>query len=86
MPDLSLMGNQRAACQFIIQVEMRSPVLEKVSQVTCNGPGIHLAPLKRHRAWQVQRTDNDYAVLHDFLPGLGEGAVSALLGSKVHDD
>src|SRR5713226_4817558 len=84
--NLSLMSDQRASGQLVGQIEMRSSVFQKMNKIIRDGPGIHLAALKRHRAWQVHRTDNDYAVSHDFFPGLGQRAVPALLGGEVNND
>src|SRR5712692_8623097 len=84
--NLSLMSDQWASRQLVGQIEMGSAIFEKMSQVTRDRPGVHLATLKGHRAWQVHRTDNDYAVSHDLLAGLGQRAVPALLGGEVHND
>src|SRR5439155_677360 len=65
---------------------MESPVFEKMCEIIRDGPGVHLTGLKRDCAWQVHGTDDDYTMSHDLPPGLGESAVSALLGCKVQND
>src|SRR5438445_12630986 len=84
--NFSPMGDQRTPCQLVLQIEMGSPVFEQMNKVIGDGPGVHLASLKRHGARQVHGTDNHHAVSDDLLTGLGQRAVSALLGGKVHND
>src|SRR5713101_4693380 len=42
--------------------------------------------MERNRAREVDWPENDHAVPQDFPAGFGEGAVPALLGSKIDDD
>src|SRR5205809_4887667 len=81
--NLSLVCDQRTARQLVFQVEMESSVSEKMNEIIRDGSGVHLATLKRHRTWQVHRTDSDHAMSKDLLPGFVQLAVSALLGGMV---
>src|SRR6266851_5561886 len=84
--NLSLVCDQRTARQLVFQDEMESSVFEKMNEIIRDSPGVHLTGMKRDCAGQVDGTDDDYTVSHDLSPGLGESAVSALLGRKVQND
>src|SRR5258708_32587672 len=84
--NLSPVGDQRPPCQLVIHVEMGFSVFEKVYEIARYRSCVHLTGLKRHCARKVQRTDDDPPVSHDLSPGLGQRAVSALLGRKVQND
>src|SRR5437867_12871829 len=80
------MRDQRAARQFVIQIEMNFSFLEEVREKIRDGPRIHLTGMIWQRAGEVCGADDQHTVFDNLAPWLRESAVSGLLRSQIDDD